>query len=393
MNEELKLQDSEGLKTRVLSLAGKLSNLVRGEYEPVDDPELSHAVAMSVKSYVDRLYSLRTLLNPVDRIIHTREQIQELQSELVREVAEVEDLSDSISDVDPDMLTELQNEIAAVKKDRKLYVSEEDEEDDEPVPDSGRARQPSLIELPVAERFRRILGSRFVDMPRLGEIFGRSFSSEDIAQTEAMLEKVWSSLFDRPQFRPHVEANRLNALRKAFRDYALLFRCAKIPAASIGDAEPCTMKLIREHFPTCFGKGSQRSLWYTRLPFYETPISRAHWALLDRQYLNCTFKRPSMRLLMYARANDLSPKSIRQKSVVEDVYDRVALQSAVGAPFFENCNSLTRTRYSNNGNGTGKQVFVYLKNDAIRVSGKGGTPHWRPSRPQWPGVLVSIVFD
>ena len=392
MSEEA--TDIEKLRTRVLGLAGKLSKLVRGEYEPVEDLELSHAVAMSVKSHVDRRHSLHTLLSPVDRIIHAREQIQELQSELVREVAAVEDLSDSISDIDSDLLTELNTEIAAVKRDRKLYVPEEDEGDDEPVPDAGRPQQAALLDQPVSERFRRILGPRFLDVPRLSEIFGRSFSGEDVAQSEAMLESVWSSLFDRPQFRPHVEANRLKALRKAFLDYALLFRCSRIPTASTDDEpEPCTIKLVRELFPIHFGKGSERSLWYTRLPFYVAPMSESHWALVDRQYLNCTFKKPSIRLLMYARANDLSPKSIRQKSVVEDVYDRIALQSAVGAPFFENCNSLTRTRYSGDGKGTGKQVFVYRKDDAIRISGKGGTPHWRPSRPQWPGVLVSVVFE
>ena len=122
-------EQSSGLKVKLLDLAGKLSDLVHGEYEPVEDIDLSHEVALSVKSYVDRLHCLRTLLNPVERVIHTRGQIAELQTSLVEEVAEIEDISGSVSDfLEPALLNELQSELSAVKKDRKLFVSEDRDE-------------------------------------------------------------------------------------------------------------------------------------------------------------------------------------------------------------------------------------------------------------------------
>ena len=392
-----------GLKVKVLDLAGKLSDLVRGEPGLVEDSELSHEVAVSVKSYVDRLHCLQLLLHPIESVIRKRGEITQLQTSILAEVAEIEDVSGSASDlVAPALLNELKSELSAVKKDRKLFVSDEDEEEDdgeiEEIEEGGEGvdrgqKSLPLLELPIAERLLRILGSRFIGPERLEEILGHPLTALDRGASEKLLESLWVSLFERPQFRPHVEANHLTALRKAFKDYALLFRCSLIPGAPQEEPAPCSIKHIRERLPACFGKGSARSLWYAKLPFYTTPISTPHWALVDRQYLNCTFKKPSIRLLMYARANDLAPKAIRQKSVVEDVYDRAVLQAALKAPFFDNCNSLTRTKYVAEKQKSGKQVFVYSKDDALRITGKRGTPHWRPGRPLWPGVLVSVVFE
>jgi len=410
LEESTTLQDETeqptSLKVKVLGLAGKLSDLVHGEHGLVEDSELSHEVALSVKSYVDRLHCLQLLLHPIESVIRKRGEITELRTSILAEVAEIEDVSDSASDlVAPALLNELKSELSAVKKDRKLFVSDEDEEDEEDedgeieeIEEEGESkdrRQKSLplLELPIAERLLRILGSIFVGPQRLEEIFGHPLAAQDRAASEKLLESLWVSLFDRPQFRPHVEANHLAALRKAFKDYALLFRCSMIPGAPQEEPAPCSIKHIRERLPACFGKGSARSLWYAKLPFYTTPISAPHWALVDRQYLNCTFKKPSIRLLMYARANDLAPKAIRQKSVVEDVYDRAVLEAALKSPFFDNCNSLTRTKYVAGKQKSGKQVFVYSKDDALRITGKRGTPHWRPGRALWPGVLVSVVFE
>ena len=149
-----------GVRGRILDLAHRLADLVEGKHSQVEDAELCHHLAHSNKRYVDRLLSLRRLLNPVDRIIDRREQIQGLQLKLAQDLAEAEDLSDSVSDVDPGLINQLQGEIAAVKKARKLYVSDQDEEeadsDEEPVP-TGIA-QGGLMAQPVAERMRMILG-------------------------------------------------------------------------------------------------------------------------------------------------------------------------------------------------------------------------------------------
>ena len=378
-----------GLRSTILDLVHRISDLVDGAHAPVEDLELSHSLAHANKPYIDRLVSLRQLLNPVDRIIDRREQIQELQVELAHDLAEVEDLSGSISDVDPGLINQLQGEITAVKKDRKLYVSEDEEDDEEPDEPATHGGQAKLIDLPVAERMRLILGSRFIDTDRLGQILGQPLDEEQLAVAAQKLEGVWTHLFERPQLRPHVRANRVRALRQAFRDYALLYRCAELSAG-----EACTMAALKQRFPSSFMTRSEKTLWYARLPFFQEPIAKPHWCLVDRQYLNCTFKKPGMRLMMYARANELSPGLLRQKSAVEEVYDRLVMKHALEQDgFFENCNSITRTTYHNEGDRSKKQVYLYDKGGTIRISGKQGIPHWRPGKARWPGVLVSVVFD
>ena len=116
---------------------------------------------------------------------------------------------------------------------------------------------------------------------------------------------------------------------------------------------------------------------------------------MDRQYLNCTFRRPGLRLLIYARANELPQRLVRQKSALEDTYDRVVMNLSQEEPFFANCNSITRTAYQLAGEASSKQVYVFYrgeKGETICISGKRGLPHWRPTRPRWPGVLPSLVF-
>lgn len=95
---------------------------------------------------------------------------------------------------------------------------------------------------------------------------------------------------------------------------------------------------------------------------------------------------------MYARSNGLSAKMVRQKSVTEDIYDRILLELALQERFVDNCHSITGTTYQPNAKATTKQVYTYYNDDALRISGKSGIPHWRPSKPRWPGVLPSILF-
>jgi hypothetical protein len=96
---------------------------------------------------------------------------------------------------------------------------------------------------------------------------------------------------------------------------------------------------------------------------------------------------------MYARANELPAEALRQKSVLEDVYDRAIVDGVMDTLFFDGCNSLTRTTYQQKDEPAKKQVHVYYRDGQIRISGKRGLPHWRPGKPRWPGVLPAIVFD
>ena len=94
---------------------------------------------------------------------------------------------------------------------------------------------------------------------------------------------------------------------------------------------------------------------------------------------------------MYARANGLSAKSMRQKNVLEDTYDRITTEIIFKERFFENCNSITRTVYKDQAEGPAKQVFLYYKDHSIRISGKTGIPHWKPGKPRWPGIFPTVT--
>ena len=86
-------------------------------------------------------------------------------------------------------------------------------------------------------------------------------------------------------------------------------------------------------------------------------------------------------------------EQVCQKSALEEVYDRVMLTLCTKESFFDDCNSMTRTSYQQGRKGGVKQVFLYQKDGTLRISGKRGTPHWRPRRPRWPGVLPAVVFS
>lgn len=379
------------LRDHVRQVTAAIADLLDGRTRPVDDPSTAHELGVALKPYIDRLHSLRRLLEPLERIRDNREQILELQAEIAEDVAAVEDASTSDElPVDGELAAELKNEIAAVKRDRKIYIPNDVAEPlEEEGTETGRLR---LAERPLPDRMRIIFGPRFVDLESLSAILKEPFPTDETGASASALERVWQGLFETPGLRPHVEANHVASLRRAFADFALVYRPATLPATDgSGDPVPCSLDALRGYFGERFmtGKGT----WYTKLDFYHDPFAAGHWALVDRQYLNVTFKRPKIRLMLYARANELNPELVRQKSALEEVYDRCVVDAAVGRQFFTNCNGLTRTTYQQARQKSKKQVYVYYKDELIRISGKRGTPHWRPGRPRWPGVLPSVVFE
>jgi hypothetical protein len=388
--EDLEEDDEErGLRDQLFRAKDQLTSLAEGTASQVDDSELCRDLAQQVKAYTDRLHALHRLLNPIDRLIDKRTQLTGLNDDIDAEVAHLEQLSASLDSlVDPALLKEVQAELDQVKKDRKLVADPADEPEDEP-----RSGSRSLGDWPVAERLARIFGRRFVSPQRLGQLMGGALEEQAIAGFDQALDQVWSLIFSTPQLLPHVAANRLKTLQRIFRDYALICRSPLLPGP--GGLDPCTIENLRARFRQFFLKVPIPSLWYSKLDFFQQPLPKPHWALVDRQYLNCTFRRPGLRLLIYARANELPQRLVRQKSALEDTYDRVVMNLSQEEPFFANCNSITRTAYQLAGEASSKQVYVFYrgeKGETICISGKRGLPHWRPTRPRWPGVLPSLVF-
>ena len=366
-------------------------------------------MAQAAKPYIDRLIALNHLLNPIDRLVAKheqiqqfqsssdrpvakREQVQQFQSEVAEDIAEIEDLaSDFGTEIDEGLFNDLQGEIAAVKKDCKLFVSQAAVAADDATQSKGSDKKRALGNLPLPERFKRIFGSRYIDLPQLETLLGFGFSPDQRADFYGELEGVRNWLLSRNALRPHIDRNRIKTLQATFGDYALPLRSPLI-ADTAGQTAPCSLEALRNRFPDFF-VGIEKGMWYTNMPFYRQPIKKWQWVLLDRQYLNCTFKKPTIRLLIYARANDLSAKQVRQKSATEDIYDRILLELALKERFVDNCHSITSTIYHRNAKTSARQVYTYYKDNAIRISGKSGLPHWRPSKPRWPGVLPSLVIS
>jgi hypothetical protein len=374
-------EEEAGLRDQLFRAKDQLTQLAEGTAGQVEDPDLCLDLALQVKPYADRLNALHRLLVPVDRIIDKQTQLAALRGDIDAEVSQLELLSTSLDEViDPALLREVQAELDQLRRDRKITAEQPSEAEGEP---AGR----ELRDWPVAERLLRIFGRRFVSPQRLGQLMGGALDTTLADQLDRGLEQVWSLLFSSPQLAAHAEAGRLRTLQRIFRDYALICRTPLLPGP-----QGCTIEHLRERFRQFFLKIPVSSLWYSRLDFFRQPLGKAHWALLDRQYLNCTFRKPGLRLLIYARANELPLRLVRQKSALEDTYDRVVMNLALGGSFFENCNSITRTAYQLAGEQHPKQVYVFSRGEVVCISGKRGLPHWRPTRPRWPGVLPALVF-
>ncbi|MFT7691413.1 MAG: hypothetical protein ACI8P2_000028 [Candidatus Latescibacterota bacterium] len=381
-------ESSQQLKDQVLQLTNRINGLADGGQGKIENLALAQETAQAIKPYIDRLITLNRLLNPVDRLVEKRQQIHYLQEELAEDVAAIEGIAADNSEISPIIANDLQGELAAAKRDRKLFISEVAPQDTPPLePADHKVDKNTLLQLSIEERFERIFSTRFISLTRIESTLSVKFTSSDKKRYLNSLQKLWDQLFERDEFRPHVEKNRVASLANAFADYSLIFR-----SPILHGNERTTFASLREHFGAFFVNPHAKGLWYTRQAFYHKPIERGHWALVDRQYLNCTFKKPSIRLLMYARANGLPAKCVRQKTVVEDIYDRIIIELTLSERFFENCHSITRTSYQANADEPAKQVYLFYKDQSIRISGKSGTPHWKPTKARWPGVLPSITL-
>jgi hypothetical protein len=380
----------EELKATIEQLADRIQALTDSTAGKVEDVAEAQQMAQTIKPHIDRLASLNALLLPIDRIVAKRHQIHDLNVRIEDDIAAVEDITRRLSNTEDPLLSDLNNEIAAVKQDRKLYIEESSASKSRKIslPKRKRKARPESLEiLPIEERFTRILSERFISLDTIQSVFSVSFSSAQVKKYQQNLEHLWNSLFSKSEFRPYVEQSALEPLTTAFSDYAILFRTALLQ-----ESEPTTLSSLREYFPGFFIQGQSRGMWYSKQSFYHTPMRKPHWALIDKQYLNCTFKKPSLRLKMYAKANGLPLKMVRQKTALEDTYDRIATELTLRERFFDNCNSITGTVYTDTSAGQEKQVFLYYKDHCIRISGKSGIPHWKPNRPRWPGLLPTIAL-
>lgn len=251
---------------------------------------------------------------------------------------------------------------------------------------------PELSDLPGPERARWIFLDRFISLEKHQEILRYEFARSDFARYQEDLERFLDNLLMLPDVVEATESNDIPALQRIFASTLLLFR-----NPFIGDEEghpiPCTLEHLRQCYPAYFYRRSKTSNWYESYAFYREPMRAAHWSLCDVEYLNCTLRRPERKLASYAKQWHLPIENVQQKTVLEEIYDRIVSGEALGENLFEkNCSSCTSTHYRQGEDDPVKTVFVVQKNQRIAIHGKVGIPHWKATRRLWPGVFPAIVF-
>ncbi len=342
----------DGQKVDRDALAQAIIDLENGSVDPIADPQLAYELGNYVKPLVDQL--VRS--GPVE----SDEDTSALDSlDVETDTAEVEDRA--------------ARRQRATRKAPRL---------DGPTPELER--------LSSQDKARWILMERFISLEQHEEILNCKFASKDFDAYLEDLDHFLEMLFLPPNVAKALEACDLPALQKIFASTLLIFR-----HPTLGDEDqnsiPCTVENLRLQFSNYFYRHRKTPNWYEVQPFYTTPFTQPHWALCDLDYLNCTLRQPDRRLQAYARQWALPEEVVKQKTVLEDIYDRIICGEALEEHLFEqNCNACTATRYQHR-KGPQRLVYTVQKEQKIALHGKGGMPHWKATRRLWPGVYPSIV--
>ena len=344
---ETSAMDREALVQAILDLEG-------GDAAEVANPELAHELALHLKPHVDRLATLKAggTADPSDAEVELLEIGREVQTE----------------DTEP-----------APKRPPR-----------EPLPEGP---VPELLSLPPREQARWIFMERFISLEQHEEILGYAFDSEDFVEYERGLDRMVSNMLLLPRTVEVARMNDIPTLQEIFASSVLVFR-----NPFIGDDQrspvPCTMESLRRRCPSYFYQRPDKPSWYESREFYAAPMGEPRWVLCQTEFLNCTLRRPERKLSGYAKSWNLPTEYVIQKTVLEDVYDRIVCGEALQEDVFAgSCNSCTATAYRGRGDsGPVKHVYTVQRGHKIGLHGKTGTPHWRAKRRLWPGVFPTVVF-
>lgn len=327
-------------------LAQAILDLENGLPDPIEDPQLAYELGHHVKPVIDLLSN--------------------------NEGSEVS-VSDPLS-LDTAILAPEDRKVRrrrAIKK-RPLV--------DGPMPD--------LQKLATEDKARWLLMDRFISLDQHEEILSLKFSTEERQAHIQDLDRLITSLLVLPQVTKLLAAAKLFDLQKIFSSHLLLFRNPTIDTNQL----PCNLENLRNTYPAYFYKRHKTPNWYEAQDFYTSPIDRPHWALCGFDFLNCTLRRPDRKLANHAGHWSLPTSYVRQKTALEDVYDRILSGEALKEHLFEqNCNSCCSTRYQHQSKRSLRMVYIVQKDQKIAIHGKNGLPHWKASKRSWPGVYPSIV--
>ena len=327
------------------ALAQTILNLENGLVEPVEDSQLAYELGHHVKPMIDRL----TGTDDAD---------------------EFDSLAPEAAISDPEDITGRRRR--AIKKMPQI---------DGPMPD--------MDTLSIEDKARWILMERFISLEQHEEILRLKFSDTERESHLQNLDQLLNTLFGLPQVAKHLAAANLAGLHKIFASNLLVFRN---PSIGIEGRQPCNLENLRLAYPDYFYKRRKTPNWYEKQDFYTDPIHGPHWTLCGFDLLNCTLRRPDRKLMGYARQWSLPTPYVRQKSALEDIYDRIISGESLQEHLFEqNCNACTSTRYKHGNRGLLRMVYIVQREQKIAIHGKNGLPHWKANKRLWPGVYPSII--
>ncbi len=344
-------------------LAQVIIDLENGLVSPITDLQLAYDLAHYVKPIIDQLPHVE-----IDPLLDEEQDEQGDRDD--------QDLSLDAISTESDG-TEMEDRAA-----RRKRATRKAPRLDGPTPELGQ--------LSSQDKARWFLMERFIPLEKHEEILGCKFSREDFDRYLQDLDEFLEKLFLLPDVAKALEACDLPALQKIFASTLLIFRHTTV-CENKGDQLPCSIENLRQCFPDYFYKRRKAPNWYESYPFYTTTFEYSHWALCDLDYLNCTLRQPQRRLLNYASQWSLPDDSVHQKTVLEDIYDRIICGEALEEHLFEqNCNACTSTRYQKR-KGPLHLVYTVQKDQKIAIHGKVSIPHWRATRRLWPGVYPAIL--
>ncbi len=370
------------------ALIEAILDLEEGRPAPILDPALAVALGRRTKPYIDQLITATAAAGAAAEAPEDHDESSEVTPPLADDEAYDDGLTAGPVGTGDDLEAEA--------------VAEEDgadEWEEAPAPRPPRPAlpqlegpAPELAQLDPEERARWLFLERFVPLDRLQQILGYPLAAADLARYREDLGRLLDELLMLPPTAVAWSRNDAAGLQRRFASMVLLLRHPFIADAH-GDPVPCSLRNLRERFADYFYRRYRVPNWYEDQPFYSDPLPRAGWVVCETEYLNCTLRRADRKLAAYARQWFLGPEQVAQKTVVEDVYDRIVCGEAVGEDLFEtNCSSCTATVYAPAEGGPARTAFTVQKNRKVAVHGKTGVPHWKASRRLWPGVFPTLVW-
>ena len=358
---------SEDKATDRNALIQAIMDLEQDKEVVLEDSRLAYELSHHLKPDIDRLTALKS---------GSPESIAEFEAEV--ELREIGRSERTIADL-----------LAEREQEEQGEGPEESRRKRRPPPDGP---EPTLIDLPPTEQARWIFMDRFISLEQHEEVLGYSFASDEFTTHQEQMDRFVRNLLLLPRTIELVESNDVQGLQKMFASSLLIFRNPLVADAE-GNVVPCSLANLRSRHPRYFYKKRKKSYWFERQQFYADSIEQPRWVLCETEFLNLTLRGADRRLVGYAKGWDLPNECAVQKSVLEDIYDRVVSAEATGEPLFaSNCNSCTSTHYTQKRGRAPKMVYTVQRSRKIAMYGKDGTPHWKATRRLWPGVYPTLVI-